>query len=1163
MKRNILTLVFLLSLSNLFGQSSNKIAPAFKYILSHPLNAETAANYPTLFNIPTVEGYDAQTGLYKPGYQCIIYTNNAAALRNRGIVVQAVLPRFVIAWVQLNQIVEIATMPEVSYVDAPKIIYPTNDISVGTSGASLLHNGKVNNTAYKGDGVIVGIFDTGIDWDHPDFRNPSDQTKSRILRIWDQTLTPIAGESSPTGFNYGVEYTQAHLNDELDGTPTGYVRERDYNGHGTHVTGTAAGNGAAVATQKFSGIAPNADIVVVKGGDNYFTYPSQINGMSYFQSVANALGKPMVINMSIGGQFGAHDATAPNEVAVDAFSNSAPGRVVVIAAGNDNGKALHKKVTITANASQTVSLNVPTPTGTSATDIFQIALYVNDTSTVYALLTAPNGDTLVANPGQDLVQNILTNTTTAYFTNEIDAESGDRIINLYIARKTTAINPSGTWTIKLSNATASTLTIDGWINYKGSDFGGITVAGADNSYQVHSPGTANSAITVASYLAKLDWYSTSTTAPGGYAFSNSQQDNISSFSSVGPRRDNVQKPEIAANGQAVVSCTSSNAGILNTSTSVVVNGLYHALSGTSMATPEVTGCVALLLQVKNTATYSEIRNAITTTATKDNFTTATINATWGSGKIDVFKAASSLVACKTFKRVTYSYDSSTTNTNNGSFSLASAKAATRFTPTITGKLGAVYFKTGTSIPTASFSVEVRTNNAGVPGTLLGSMSISPASIAKFSWNYYDISSLDITVTNATDYFIVLVPAATDSWNLGFESLSNSGRSFYSNGSSWTATNDLRIRSVVYDNTVPTSTSNNSISICSNLLPYSWNGLTFNTAGSQTAHLTNAAGCDSAATLNLSIKTISNSTTNITINAPQLPYSWNGLTLNAAGSQTARLTNTVGCDSAATLNLTVNTNITLAITGANAVCIGSTVTLNANIAGGVWTSLSDKATVSNAGVVTGGNPGTATIKYVVTDNGVVKTATYNLAVYAIPNVPSIVFAAGTTNPQAGAPTGGFCVGKVFNIVGVPAGGAWSANGSVSVTSLGQVTINSIGAGSIKYTYTNSNNCSNSRTMLGTGYICAARSANTVDSRQSTVDSDIFLYPNPAKNLVSLNLNWLVGSGKILVIDYLGKTIKTQALSLGINTIDIAGLSKGFYFISVITNQGNTTKKLIVE
>jgi hypothetical protein len=87
------------------------------------------------------------------------------------------------------------------------------------------------------------------------------------------------------------------------------------------------------------------------------------------------------------------------------------------------------------------------------------------------------------------------------------------------------------------------------------------------------------------------------------------------------------------------------------------------------------------------------------------------------------------------------------------------------------------------------------------------------------------------------------------------------------------------------------------------LPYSWNG-SRSAAGNYTYTSTNSQGCDSVATLNLTIKAPTSSNDSITINSSQLPYSWNGLTFNAAGTQTANLTNAAGCDSAATLTLSV-------------------------------------------------------------------------------------------------------------------------------------------------------------------------------------------------------------------------------------------------------------------
>ncbi|MDB5230104.1 MAG: hypothetical protein JWN76_909, partial [Chitinophagaceae bacterium] len=98
-------------------------------------------------------------------------------------------------------------------------------------------------------------------------------------------------------------------------------------------------------------------------------------------------------------------------------------------------------------------------------------------------------------------------------------------------------------------------------------------------------------------------------------------------------------------------------------------------------------------------------------------------------------------------------------------------------------------------------------------------------------------------------------------------------------------------------------STTNVSVCAASLPYIWNGNNYNAAGTYNIHLTNAAGCDSTATLILSIKQATNSNTNVSVCAVSLPYVWNGNNYNAAGTYNVHLTNSVGCDSSATLVLT--------------------------------------------------------------------------------------------------------------------------------------------------------------------------------------------------------------------------------------------------------------------
>jgi phage-related protein len=100
------------------------------------------------------------------------------------------------------------------------------------------------------------------------------------------------------------------------------------------------------------------------------------------------------------------------------------------------------------------------------------------------------------------------------------------------------------------------------------------------------------------------------------------------------------------------------------------------------------------------------------------------------------------------------------------------------------------------------------------------------------------------------------------------------------------------------------------------------------------------------------------------------------------------------------------------------------------------------------------------------------------------------------------------------------------------------------------------------MSASGYTCAARGIS-VSGEGLVASGDFTLYPNPAKGLINLNVETLIGAGSIVITDLYGKQVKTQNLSMGTNTVDIANLSKGMYFVSTITNEGKTTKKLVVE
>lgn len=738
-------------------------------------------------------------------YSCIIYTKDPEKLKADGFLVQTQLPTFSTALVSLEDIDKLTKLPYVTSVMAPTFDELHNDVSRAQSGASLLQDGAFNNTAYNGTGVLVGIYDTGIDWKHPDFRKADDQTKSRIVSIWDQTLTAQGSEVSPTGFATGVEYTRAQIEDELDGTPAGFVRENDINGHGTHVAGTAAGNGAAFADKRHKGFSSDADIVFVKGGNGSFPTTNTINALTYFKNVATALNKPIVVNMSIGGQGSAHDGTSSHEVAVNDFTTSAPGRVVVISAGNEYGGNLHRKVDIEASAVQSYTFTVAS--NTSAATVFSFIMYANDNTAVTAKLTAPDG--------QQYTQNISTNTThsilgggfTATMYNYWGSDNNKRYVQLVVNRVTgSTANCQGTYTLEITNNGTQTINTHGWLYSQGV---ATTLQNGDNEYIVGSPGNASNAITVASYMGRGSWYS----SVGGY-LSTTPQELISAFSSQGPRVDGVQKPEITASGQNVISSRSSNSAP-GTTDIIIGTDYYVKNQGTSMSSPGVAGAVGLLLQANPTLTAAQVKSRLTSNARKDGATGTVPNARWGYGKLDIYKAVTSELGCvaSNFEIVTYDepYVVVNTESNSANSNFDNALLAVRYTPTLTGKLGGFSFSTGSGTLPSDLAVDIqvrKVNANGDPGDIIATKTISSwlNSTQRFTWNYVDLSSMNIQMVTGKDFYIVINGLA-GRIAIKNESIAVSGRSKTStDGTSWTArTFDLKMRATIYENVAEVKT----------------------------------------------------------------------------------------------------------------------------------------------------------------------------------------------------------------------------------------------------------------------------------------------------------------------------------------------------------------------
>ena len=812
----------LLGLLGGFGSAQYKIDPRLEELIEKQTQGKTQGLQDGLIQ----DDFVYQTSIISPDgtvknyIPTIIYTTNAEQLKKDGFLIQSVSKNFVTALVTSEDIEKLRTNIHITSVNLPTVDYLTNIANVAESGAALLHSGSLNNTQYTGKNVLVGIYDTGIDFTHPDFIDPITK-KSRIVRIWDQTISPIEGENSPQLYesaNTGVEYTQDHINDEIDGSPTNYVRQRDSHGHGTHVAGTAAGNGSGLKDALYKGMAPEADIVVVKGGNGSFSNTNTIAALDYFKKVSNDLGKPIVVNMSIGGQSSTHDGNSTHEIKVNEFTESGPGKVVVISAGNEGNGNIHQRIDLAPNEKKVIKIEIGANKSNNTASLFSFLAFTKgfkETSTITAKLTCPNGTVLTQAPGGTNTVRLKDAEEKEYQTvtlrNYVDSGSGKRFVDISATRITTK-DTQGIYELEIENTSTNPVTIDGWLTSTNYNLASIFLPEGDNNYTVGSPGAATNAITVANYVGS----SSMTTRAGSISYNtNLTTQDLNPSSSKGPRIDEVRKPDIAGDGTFVISSHTSSVA----ATSTIDGKYYTAMTGTSMSSPAVAGGVALLLQANNSLNFAGVKNRLIENATKDQFTSNDYTTKFGYGKLNVYKAVDAELrainnntSCQLSNFVNLGYDNygntyATSNELLGNrYNIQSDKrVAVKYTPTITGKLNSVYAYLGynASSVAAPFKVEIRKSKNGAPDELLGTKTFADkANTNLIGWNNLDFSDLNINVTYNEDFFVVIYAENTN-FDLYIDRTNIDNRTFISNdyGLSFYPQSDidLKVRAIIYEN----------------------------------------------------------------------------------------------------------------------------------------------------------------------------------------------------------------------------------------------------------------------------------------------------------------------------------------------------------------------------
>lgn len=624
----------------------SKAAPGSIPDVGLPVAFTAGLSEPMVDIFVTMDSGTSATSLQDLGFVTLVEVNGIAAGR-----------------VPLSNLEQLVRSSSVRFVEASIKRKPLNDRALEDTRVDLLHAGTGISTPYRGNGVVVGVLDTGIDFSHPDFTAAGG---SRIQYLLDMKVDGTNQEWSKS---------------QIDANP-GAVTQRDGNGgggHGTHVAGTAAGNGRG--NSNYIGVAPEADIVFVKGvrepsSDGGFSDADVVDGVDWMFTKAESLGKPAVVNLSLGGNYGPLDGTSAYETMLSDLSGS--GRIIVAAAGNEGRDYIHAGGMISQGNLPYEAVMYPVNDAFNyvegwydrgSVDRVRLAYYSfdNQGGLVFEGLT-PNvtiGNNIgVTNGELDPEPIILDGTTIGYYAivteNTNDARNGDGEIQIVITDNDTSVDLSKfVWSV-IVTAGPTPGRLDMWFSdgaFWGSEIGfddSIELVG-NTDYTIGSPATAKKVIAVGSYVTRSRWTDidgntwVAQTTDDGETYREITFGDRSDFSSKGPTRDGRIAPDIMAPGQKITSALSSHLTIQSDEDTynneggvmryeVAQGGSYMLTQGTSMASPHLAGVVALMLEANPELDYDQVIGILTSTARSDGFTGILPNNLSGNGKVDAYSA---------------------------------------------------------------------------------------------------------------------------------------------------------------------------------------------------------------------------------------------------------------------------------------------------------------------------------------------------------------------------------------------------------------------------------------------------------------------------------------------------------------------------------------------
>lgn len=460
-----------------------------------------------------------------------------------------------------------------------------------------------------GEGVIMGIIDTGIDYTNPVFRNIDGST--RIIKLWDQT---IQNGTAPDNYPYGTEYSQEQIDEALrTENPREIVPSADTNGHGTFVASLACGG--ADAENRFIGAAPEAAIAVVKLKeakqylrDFYYVdadaacYQENdiMAAIQYLLELSIKEALPLVVCLPLGTNLGGHNGESPLSVFLEGLSRTS-AIAVVLGTGNESDKRHHYLGRLSAEGEQE-EIEVRVGNNTRG---FTMEIWTEIPNIFEVTLTSPTGERVgrvSIRQGEGLFTFVFEQTEVYVVTRVLVEGTNAEMISLQFDRPT-----AGIWRITVESVQLGSGRFHMWLPVQEFLTGEVYFLRSNPDYTITDPGNTASAITVGYY--------------------NGMDNSIAISSGRGYTRGEQIKPDFAAPG---VNVTGLNA-----------RGQFTARTGSSISVAITAGAAALMLEwlVINKQEYVDtvqIKNLLIL-GTNRRADLVYPNREWGYGTLDLYQ----------------------------------------------------------------------------------------------------------------------------------------------------------------------------------------------------------------------------------------------------------------------------------------------------------------------------------------------------------------------------------------------------------------------------------------------------------------------------------------------------------------------------------------------